>query len=477
MSSHHAPTLPSPFSQSPEGSAGRLRYDAVAALVLGVAVSVLDTTVMNLALPDVAAGMRVSAAQVVWVVNAYLIAVLALLLPLATLGDRIGYRRVYLAGLCIFTLASLACALATTLAQLSMARVLQGVGSAAMFAVNAGLVRTIYPQRLLGRGFAINSAVVATCSVAGPSIAALVLSIAAWPWLFAMNVPLGLLVLALGWRAIPGPASVPSGPRLQIVDVVLNAASFGLLLLGVNWLIPRAGQVVTASSPAAAALCLGIGLAVGAAYVRRQRRQAVPLLPLDLLRLPVFRLSIGTSVASFAAYTLALVSLPFFLLEDLRRSHADAGLALSAWPVATLLAAPVAGRLIGRVPSGLLAGLGLATQSLGLVSMVLLPQQPSLLGIAACLALCGAGFGFFQSPNNYTIVTSAPAARAGAAGGMLATARLMGQTIGATAVAALFGLSGLFPVKAPVMALVVAATCAAAGSTISLLRLRVTPKD
>lgn len=476
MSERHGPTPPPSPLQSPDGSAEGLRYDAVAALVLGVAVSVLDTTVMNLALPDVAADMGVSAAQVVWVVNAYQMAVLALMLPLATLGDRIGYRRVYLAGLCVFTLASLACAFATTLAQLSTARVLQGVGSAAMFAVNAGLVRTIYPPRLLGRGFAINSAVVATCSVAGPSIAALVLSIATWPWLFAMNVPLGLLVLALGVRAIPGPAARPNGPRLQIADVLLNAATFGLLLLGVNWLIPRTGHAADASAPDAAALCLAAGLAVGTAYVRRQRRQPIPLLPMDLLRIPVFRLSIGTSVASFAAYTLALVSLPFFLLEDLHRSHADAGLALSAWPVATLLAAPLAGRLIGRVPSGLLAGLGLATQSLGLVSMVLLPQQPSLLGIAACLALCGAGFGFFQSPNNYTIVTSAPAARAGAAGGMLATARLTGQAIGAAAVAALFGLPGLFTVKAPVMALAVAAACAAAGSVISLLRLRAAPR-
>ncbi|MDE2081893.1 MAG: MFS transporter [Burkholderiales bacterium] len=454
----------------------------MATVLCGISLCVLDGTVMNLALPAVARDMHVGASEVIWVVNAYQVAILALLLPLARLGDLYGYRKVYLSGLALFTLSSLACVLSRTLPWLSLARAFQGMGAAGMFAINAALVRAIYPRLQLGRGIALNSAVVGIASVAGPSVAALVLSVASWPWLFAINVPLGLAVWWLGRRSLPGHRAADAAlatptaadGRFSLPDAALNIAMFALLFVGLDRLVPRAAQAADPAAPLQGAALLAAGMALGAWYARRQWHEAVPLLPIDLLRIPVFRLSMCTSIAAFAAQMLASIALPFLLLRDLGRSPGDAGLVLTAWPIATVLVAPLAGRLIGRIPDGLLGGIGLIALGAGLLALALVPAQPSNLALAWRLALCGAGFGLFQSPNNHTIVTSAPAARSGAAGGMLGSARLTGQSLGAALLALLFSPAFAAHVRAPALALALAAACAAGASVASLLRLKAT---
>ena len=438
-------------------------------IVLGLAISVLDATIVNLALPAIARDLNAGSVRVVWVVSAYQIAALLLLLPCALLGDLIGHRRVYLSGLVVFAAASLACTLSTSLPALVAARAVQGLGAAGLMAVNTALVRLVYPKPLLGRGIAINSLTVAASSVAGPSIAAAILSFASWPWLFAVNLPLGGLVLVLGWHALPhNVAARPAGVRLAPLDVLLNALMFGLLFLGAEALGTRSGEhggLITG------AVLLALAVAVGVIHVRRQRTQVMPLLPLDLLRLPVFALSMGTSVTAFAAQMLACIALPFLLLEGLHRSLADTGLLISAWPLATVALAPLAGRLIGRVPDGLLGALGLVLMATGLALLTGLPGESGNADVAWRIALCGAGFGLFQSPNNHAIVTSAPLHRSGAAGGMLGTARLAGQAIGALLLAAVLSASPAIDRQGSTIALGVAAALAAAAA-ISGMRLR-----
>ena len=442
----------------------------MAVIVLGLAMSVLDSTIVNLALPAIARDLQTGAVQAVWIVSAYQVAALMLLLPCALLGDLIGHRRVYLGGLVIFAAASLACALSTSLPALIAARAVQGLGAAGLMAVNTALVRLVYPKPLLGRGIAINSLTVAASSVAGPSIAAAVLSLASWPWLFAVNLPLGVVVLLLGWHALPHNAAArPAGMRLVPLDVLLNALMFGLLFLGAEALGTRAAG---RSGLMPGALLLALAFAVGVMHVRRQRAQVMPLLPLDLLRMPVFALSMGTSVTAFAAQMLAYIALPFLLLDCLHRPPADAGLLITAWPLATVVMAPLAGRLIGRVPDGLLCAVGLVLMATGLAFLVVLPGEPGNADVAWRIALCGAGFGLFQSPNNHAIVTSAPPHRSGAAGGMLGTARLAGQTIGALLLAIVFSETGAINRQSPSIALGVAAGLAAAAAAFSGLRLR-----
>ncbi|RQO39823.1 MFS transporter [Variovorax sp. KBW07] len=461
-----------------DGLASPERGWAMLVIILGLIVAVLDGTIVNLALPGIARELQASPSQAIWVVNAYQIATLVMLLPLASLGDLVGYRRVYLVGMAVFTLSSLAATFANSLGTLIAARAFQGLGAAGIMSVNAALVRLTYPSSQLGKGMAVNSLVVATSSVAGPSVAAAILSVASWPWLFAINVPLGIITFALGMRALPFNRVAPAaGLRFSPVDVALNVLMFSLVFLGVDRLGVReggAGAVTAGGSQASAWGILLAGVAVGFVYLRRQRKQAVPLFPIDLLRIPVFALSMGTSVAAFCAQMLAYIALPFLLLDVYGRSHIEAGLLITAWPLAIVVMAPIAGRLIGRYPDGLLGGIGLALLATGLALLAALPAHPGNVDIAWRMALCGLGFGLFQSPNNHTIVTSPPAHRSGAASGMLGTARLTGQTLGAVVLAAVFSLWSPHGGHGPVVALVLAASCAAIAAVFSTLRLRTT---
>jgi DHA2 family multidrug resistance protein-like MFS transporter len=294
-----------------------------------------------------------------------------------------------------------------------------------------------------------------------------------WHWLFALNIPIVLAVLVLGWRSLPAnPAASPPGLRFPWLDAVLNAAMFLLLFVGAQRFVPHG---LLPAAPGLAAALVAAGVLVGIGYVRRQlarlRDGGTPLLPVDLLAIPVFRLSMASSVAAFAAQTLASVALPFLLLEGLGRTPAEAGWVLVGWPLGTVLAAPVAARLIGRQPSGLLGGIGLGLLAAGLALLALLPAQASAPALFVRLVLCGIGFGLFQSPNNHTIVTAAPPHRSGGAAGMLGTARLTGQSLGALVAGALYGLLAATPAAVPPLALGLAAGLAVLGAGASLLRM------
>ncbi|NML45651.1 MFS transporter [Ramlibacter sp. G-1-2-2] len=444
----------------------------MAAILLGMTLSVLDGSIVNLALPDITRDFGASPSAAVWVVNAYQLATLGLLLPCAHLGDRLGYKRVYLVGLAVFFIASIGCAVSHSLVMLSVFRALQGLGAAGMMSVNSALVRLTYPVDMLGRALAINSVVVAAGSVAGPSIAALVLSLASWPWLFFLQLPFGMAVWWLGRRALPSNAAASGGPPLSPLDVALNMALFVLMFLGADMLGARRGESPAAGGSLLPAVAMLAGAVVVAwVYLRRQVREATPLFPVDLLRIPVFALSMCTSVCAFAAQTLAFVTLPFLLLEGQGRSHFEAGMLITAWPAAIVVAAPIAGRLIHRVPGGLLGGIGQGVLALGLALVAMLHGTPPAWDIAWRLVLCGIGFGLFQSPNNHTIVTSAPLRRAGAASGMLGTARLTGQSLGAVLLGIIFSVWGVHD-AGPTIALSLAAAMSAASACFSLLRLR-----
>jgi len=453
------------------------RGRAMLVIILGIAVAVLDGSIMNLALPTIARDLQSSAPQAIWVVNAYQIATLGMLLPLAALGERIGYRRVYLLGMSLFAVSSLGAMLASSLEMLIAARAVQGLGAAGIMSVNAALVRMIYPRARLGQGLALNSLVVAASSVAGPSVAAAILSVSSWPMLFAINLPLGLATLWLGRRALPFNPAPPAHPakagaRFSVIDVALNVLMFALVFIGGDQLGVHGGA---GGLPLGPALTLLAGLAVGVVFVRRQvladRRGETPLFPVDLLRIPVFSLSMGASIAAFCAQMLAFLALPFLLLEAHGRSHAEAGLLITPWPLAIVAVAPLAGRLIGRVPDGLLGGIGMAVLALGLAALAAMPQDAGAFGVVWRMALCGVGFALFQSPNNHTIVTSAPLQRSGAAGGMLSTARLTGQTLGAVLLAVIFAMQGTHGGHAETVAFWLAAGAAVVAGVCSVLRL------
>ena len=212
----------------PDGLPLPRRYWAIAAIALAITMSVLDSTIVNVALPTIARDFRATSAASIWVINAYQLAILLVLLPLASLGEIVGYRRVSQAGLAIFTVASLGCAFAPSLLALSLARVVQGIGAAGIMSVNGALVRHTYPHRSLGHALGINAFVVATAAAVGPTIASGLLAVANWRWLFGINVPLGAVAIVIALCALPDSERTPR--RLNIAGAALYAAAMGLLL-------------------------------------------------------------------------------------------------------------------------------------------------------------------------------------------------------------------------------------------------------
>ncbi|QRN93197.1 MFS transporter [Archangium violaceum] len=432
------------------------RYWAISAIVLAITMAVLDGAIANVALPAIARDLRASPAASIWVVNAYQLAIVVSLLPFASLGDIVGYRRVFQSGLLVFTLASLGCALSGSLVGLTLARILQGFGAAAIMSVNAALVRFTYPNRLLGRAIGINALVVALSSAIGPTVASAILSAGSWPWLFAINLPMGCIALLIANRALPH--TERSRHPFDLTSALLNAVTFGLLIIG-------AESMTTGSR--LGALALAGGLAAGVVLVRRQLSRTSPLVPVDLLRIPVFAFSVTASICSFSAQMLAFVSLPFYFQDVLGRSQLETGLLMTPWPVAVAVMAPIAGRLADRFSAAILCGVGSVILSMGLTLLALLPPHAASSTIVCGMALCGVGFGFFQSPNNRAMISAAPKARSGGAGGMQATARLLGQTCGATLVAVAFRTSSS---HGPTVALGVGAGFAATAAVVSTFR-------
>ena len=576
---HAAPHIP---QRPADGLPMPQRLGAILAVAFGVSLSVIDGTVANVALPTIGQQLGISAADSIWIVNAYQLAIMVSLLSLSALGDVVGYRKVYIGGLMLFTVASVGCSLSGSLQALVLARVMQGFGAAAITSVNTSLIRFIYPKARLGRGMGVNATVVATSSVAGPTLAAGILSAADWPWLFAVNVPIGLAALALSRRFLPENPVRVREHRFDWRDAVMNALTFGLMMASVegfsHGLDPRVlslgvaalivvgfffirgqlrepypilpfdllripifsvsvatsvcsflGQmlamvalpfylqqacgyndvetgllltawpaVIMVVAPAAgllverihAGLLGGTGLTMMAAglfllaflplgvaalivvgffFIRGQLREPYPILPFDLLRIPIFSVSVATSVCSFLGQMLAMVALPFYLQQACGYNDVETGLLLTAWPAVIMVVAPAAGLLVERIHAGLLGGTGLTMMAAGLFLLAFLPEHPTDFDIIWRLVLCGAGFGLFQSPNNSILIASAPPERSGSASGMLATARLAGQTTGAALMALLFHV---VPENSTHTALLLAGGFAVAGAAVSLARIR-----
>jgi DHA2 family multidrug resistance protein-like MFS transporter len=447
----------------PDGLPIPRRYWSVAAIWLAMTMSVLDGAIANVALPTIARELHASAASSIWVVNAYQLAITVTLLPLAALGDRLGYRRVYMVGLAVFTLGSLGCALSHTLPTLTAARVLQGLGAGGIMSINAALVRFTYPKKLLGRAMGLNALVISVSAALGPTVAAAILSRWSWEWLFAINVPIGVLAIAIGFSALP--VTLGSTRRFDWVSALLNALTFGFLITGAE---SMAREGLASGLPK-----LAVGLIAGGLLTWRELRREAPLVPFDLLRIPIFGLSIATSITAFTAQMMAYVCLPFYFQGVMGRTAVETGLLMTPWPLAVGLAAPIAGRLADRHRAGTLGGIGMTVFAAGLALMAMVHPGMSNLDIAWRMALCGLGFGFFQSPNNRAMVTAAPMHRSGAAGGALATARLLGQTAGAVTTAIFFHLAGA---HAAPTALATAAGLAALAVLVSLSRLKLAPR-
>jgi DHA2 family multidrug resistance protein-like MFS transporter len=382
---------------------------------------------------------------------------LVALLPLAALGSVIGYRRIFIGGLMLFVSASLACAFSHSLIEIIVARGLQGLGGAGIVGVLHAMIRTIYPTRLLGRGIAINSMFVATSSAIGPSVAAAVLSVARWPWLFGVNVPLGIVAVVLGLSVLPWNETAKE--RFDARAAMMTATTLGLFILAID-------SFSHGANPLIAAIELGIVVVIAPMLVRSQIQHPKPFLPVDVFRNRVIALSFAAGQCGFIAQLIAFLTLPFYF-QGLGMSQVQIGLAMTPWPLTIAVTAPIAGILCDRYPPGLIGAIGLVFCTIGLLLLAFLPSNAGEFDIMWRMALSGLGFGLFSPPNLRQIMAAAPKHRSGVVSGMIGTNRLTGQSIGAALAALVLNLA---PMKANLVALSIAAAMTTIAAFLSVAR-------
>jgi MFS transporter, DHA2 family, multidrug resistance protein len=430
--------------------------------------SMMDQTIANTALPTIAHDINASAAASIWVINGYQLALTIGIVPLAAAGDILGYWRVYRLGLIIFLLASLGCVLSHDLVMLTLSRFVQGLAGAALTVTSAPINRLVYPPKMLGHATGVSAMAVSLGAAAGPVVGGAILAIGPWQWLFALNLPIGIAVYVLAVAVVP---KTPGHKRpYDALSAVMSVAMFGLLVIGFDSFSHNGSKLLAIAEIVSAAI-------VGWIFIRRQLATPLPMFAVDLFEQLRFTLAVFACYASFISQTIAWVVLPFALQTVMGYTPLQIGALLLPWLLASAAVAPFSGRLADRYNSSRLAVIGLGTFSAGLLCTTLMGPSPSPFDIAWRMAVCGIGYGLFQSPNNRSMQGSAPRERSGAPQAIQSVARVFGQTTGAVIVAIVFAMEARPTVNgsgvtysAVVVTLAAATACAVLATLASLWR-------
>lgn len=394
-------------------------------LNLAVFMTSLDISIINTSLPYISQRLEAAFTISIWVVNSYQILMAAFILPLAVLADQIGYKKIFIGGLLVFTLASALCGFSQNIQQLIWSRAVQGLGAAAMLATNIALIRLLYPSEKLGFGLGVNAFLLAAGLVLGPIISSSILSYFSWSWIFLFNLPLGCIAFLL---CLHISKDVPSSiKKINTLSIFLNILMFSSLIyvladysISISW-----SRVI---------LPLMIGIISGYLLIRRDWLHPSPVFPVDLFNFPIFSLSLLTAFAAFITQGLALLALPFIFFAE-GYSEKELALLIIAWPIMGACIAPLAGILSNKISSAYLCGVGLTLLSSSLGALAIYFDELNRFSIFCLLLLSGVGFGLFLSPNQRMLISSVPFNRSGISGGMLNATRIVGQAVGVSFVA------------------------------------------
>jgi DHA2 family multidrug resistance protein-like MFS transporter len=418
-----------------------MRSFAVLCVLLSIVMSSINITLVNIALPVLAKDLHIPSSQAICIVSLYQLTLLLLLLAASTLGNAAGFKNVFLAGIAIFTLSSAGCAVSHTFAELVFWRVVQGA-AAAIQGCYLSLLLLIYPKEQLGRGTGLAAAMFSLTAVAGPPLAAVTLSYLSWHYLFLLNVPVGIAALLIGCYHLP--ANRPDSTAghsvhisaLHLTDFILHILTFGLFFTAASlWMHFPA---YTLLNSVLTILCILFAVL----YVRKQFQQTSPFLPVDLLKNSAFAVPLLLMIFYFAALMTSIVAFPFILQQKYNYTPAHAGFMLTAFALATLAAAPLAGYFIEKINPLYFSVAGFCLFTGGTFSLAMLPESPSPIALIWRLVLCGIAAGCILPANNFLAMRAAPPNRSGAASGIIATSMMFGQILGMLCVTAVFAFAG-----------------------------------
>lgn len=408
---------------------------ALVSLSLSMLMPSLDTSIANAALPTLAQALAASFQEVQWIVLAYLLAITTLIVSVGRLGDIIGRRRLLLAGIALFTVASVACVAAPTLWLLIGARAMQGIGAAIMMALTLAFVGETVPRARTGSAMGLLGTMSAIGTTLGPSLGGFLIAEFGWQTLFLINVPLGLLNFVLAYRSLPVDRRESKTHRADfdklgtlLLGCSLAAYAFAMTIGGSHFGPLNVGLL-------SAAIC-GVGL-----FVLAEGRAVSPL-----IRLAMFRdlaLSAGLAMSTLVSTVMmaTLVVGPFYLSRALGLEAALVGLVLSAGPLVAALTGVPAGRIVDRFGARHMTLVGLGGMAAGACLLSVTPERFGIAGYIAPIVMMTASYALFQAANNTAIMTGIRADQRGVVSGMLSLSRNLGLITGASVMGAVFALA------------------------------------
>lgn len=408
-------------------------WRALWALCVGFFMILVDSTIVSVAMPDIMESLDADINAVVWVTSAYLLAYVVPLLITGRLGDKFGPKRVYMVGLVVFTLSSLWCGLTTSVGALILARVVQGLGAAAMTPQTMAVITRVFPPDRRGPAMGLWGAVAGIATLVGPILGGLLVDGFGWEWIFFVNVPVGLIALVLAWRLVPRLET--HAHSFDWVGVVLSACGMFLLVYGiqqahgVEW-----GPLI---GPITVPFVIGGGVAFLVAFVLWQKHTtAEVLVPLSLFRDRNFTLAcIAMTTVGFGVTSMAF---PIMLWAQsvLGYSPTQAALLLAPMAILSGVLAPFVGRMVDTGNPRVLAGIGLASFSVALFWLgAMLGPDTSPWAIMPPVLLLGVANGFMWAPISSTATRNLPMRFAGAGSGVYNTVRQVGAVLGSAAIA------------------------------------------
>lgn len=422
-------------------TADRRRWQALGVGLVATFMTLLDVSIVNVAVPSMDRALHASPSDLQWVLSGYALTFGLLLVPAGRFGDARGRRTAFVVGVALFTLTSALAGLAASPAWLVVARLLQGAAAGVVNPQVTGLVQELFRGAERGRAFGLLGATIGVSTAVGPLLGGLLIHLGGaehgWRWVFFVNVPVGVIAVVLGWRLLPArPAGEPDRHRLDPVGVLLLGAGVLLVLLPLvqseQWRSPWKWALVPA------------GLAVLVAFGRWERRYArhrTPLFDLRLFALRSYRLGALIALVYFGGFTAIFFIFTLYLQNGLGYSALVAGLAITPFALGSALASTLGGRMVDRFGRPLVA-VGLVVVVLGLGAVVLVlrhsPQHSVPLLTALPLLAAGLGSGLVITPNQTLTLSEVPVPQAGSAAGMLQTGQRIGSAAGIAAVGALF---------------------------------------
>jgi EmrB/QacA subfamily drug resistance transporter len=401
------------------------------AVSIAIFMLLLDITVVNVALPDIQRSLHSSFPDLQWVVNAYALTLAALLLTSGSIADLIGRKRVFVAGLFVFTLASAACGLSTTPLMLNLARAVQGTGGAMMFATSLALIGSAFHGKERGTAFGVFGAVTGGAVAIGPVLGGIITSGIGWEWIFFVNVPIGAIAVFITITRVADSRD-PSATGVDWPGLLTFSGSLFLLV----YALVQGNEKGWGSTEIVAFLALALVLLF--AFIVVERVQSRPMLDLTLFRRPAFT---GASIVAFAmsaSFFSMFLYLTLYLQDVLGYDPLQAGLRFLPATLLSFAIAPISGRLSVRVPVRLLLGSGLMLISLGLLAMNVVDASSSWTALIPAFVLAGAGVGLVNPPLASTAIGVAPAERSGMASGINSTFRQVGIATGIAGLGAIF---------------------------------------